>query len=280
MARFFRRAVTTNNKSLSELAIEERPSFSRVSFSKKSLAELCKDQDASDGSTPRTPAGGAWGSCKTPSAAGNCKTPRTPAAACKTPRTPGGERTPRTPGGRFIKRSGSDKTKIHISTSGDATTVTLETTTTGDVKCGATPATAAPEADAMIAKPSLSRAEALGARPGHFARTHAKAVAADVLTIVVPNDGEVSPKSAKTVRVRRQLKPGGAKSPKRAQELKSEREQELEARLALLEAQLAQQRPGGDNDAGRHDRDDAAAAAALETFAEASAPGLVAMVSA
>ena len=278
MARFFRRAVTTNNKSLSELAIEERPSFSRVSFSKKSLAELCKDQDASDGSTPRTPAGGAWGSCKTPSAAGNCKTPRTPAAACKTPRTPGGERTPRTPGGRFIKRSGSDKTKIHISTSGDATTVTLETTTTGDVKCGATPATAAPEADAMIAKPSLSRAEALGARPGHFARTHAKAVAADVLTIVVPNDGEVSPKSAKTVRVRRQLKPGGAKSPKRAQELKSEREQELEARLALLEAQLAQQRPGGDNDAGRHD--DAAAAAALETFAEASAPGLVAMVSA
>lgn len=278
MARFFRRAVTTNNKSLSELAIEERPSFSRVSFSKKSLAELCKDQDASDGSSPRTPAGGAWGSCKTPSAAGNCKTPRTPAAACKTPRTPGGERTPRTPGGRFIKRSGSDKTKIHISTSGDATTVTLETTTTGDVKCGATPATAAPEADAMIAKPSLSRAEALGARPGHFARTHAKAVAADVLTIVVPNDGEVSPKSAKTVRVRRQLKPGGAKSPKRAQELKSEREQELEARLALLEAQLAQQRPGGDNDAGRHD--DAAAAAALETFAEASAPGLVAMVSA
>ena len=278
MARFFRRAVTTNNKSLSELAIEERPSFSRVSFSKKSLAELCKDQDASDGSTPRTPAGGAWGSCKTPSAAGNCKTPRTPAGACKTPRTPGGERTPRTPGGRFIKRSGSDKTKIHISTSGDATTVTLETTTTGDVKCGATPATAAPEADAMIAKPSLSRAEALGARPGHFARTHAKAVAADVLTIVVPNDGEVSPKSAKTVRVRRQLKPGGAKSPKRAQELKSEREQELEARLALLEAQLAQQRPGGDNDAGRHD--DAAAAAALETFAEASAPGLVAMVSA
>ena len=196
----------------------------------------------------------------------------------QTPRTPGGERTPRTPGGRFIKRSGSDKTKIHISTSGDATTVTLETTTTGDVKCGATPATAAPEADAMIAKPSLSRAEALGARPGHFARTHAKAVAADVLTIVVPNDGEVSPKSAKTVRVRRQLKPGGAKSPKRAQELKSEREQELEARLALLEAQLAQQRPGGDNDAGRHD--DAAAAAALETFAEASAPGLVAMVSA
>ena len=278
MARFFRRAVTTNNKSLSELAIEERPSFSRVSFSKKSLAELCKDQDASDGSTPRTPAGGAWGSCKTPSAAGNCKTPRTPAGNCKTPRTPGGERTPRTPGGRFIKRSGSDKTKIHISTSGDATTVTLETTTTGDVKCGATPATAAPEADAMIAKPSLSRAEALGARPGHFARTHAKAVAADVLTIVVPNDGEVSPKSAKTVRVRRQLKPGGAKSPKRAQELKSEREQELEARLALLEAQLAQQRPGGDNDAGRHD--DAAAAAALETFAEASAPGLVAMVSA
>ena len=278
MARFFRRAVTTNNKSLSELAIEERPSFSRVSFSKKSLAELCKDQDASDGSTPRTPAGGAWGSCKTPSAAGNCKTPRTPAGACKTPRTPGGERTPRTPGGRFIKRSGSDKTKIHISTSGDATTVTLETTTTGDVKCGATPATAAPEADAMIAKPSLSRAEALGARPGHFARTHAKAVAADVLTIVVPNDGEVSPKRAKTVRVRRQLKPGGAKSPKRAQELKSEREQELEARLALLEAQLAQQRPGGDNDAGRHD--DAAAAAALETFAEASAPGLVAMVSA
>ena len=280
MARFFRRAVTTNNKSLSELAIEERPSFSRVSFSKKSLAELCKDQDASDGSTPRTPAGGAWGSCKTPSAAGNCKTPRTPAGNCKTPRTPGGERTPRTPGGRFIKRSGSDKTKIHISTSGDATTVTLETTTTGDVKCGATPATAAPEADAMIAKPSLSRAEALGARPGHFARTHAKAVAADVLTIVVPNDGEVSPKSAKTVRVRRQLKPGGAKSPKRAQELKSEREQELEARLALLEAQLARQRPGGDNDAGRHDRDDAAAAAALETFAEASAPGLVAMVSA
>ena len=280
MARFFRRAVTTNNKSLSQLAIEERPSFSRVSFSKKSLAELCKDQDASDGSTPRTPAGGAWGSCKTPSAAGNCKTPRTPAGNCKTPRTPGGERTPRTPGGRFIKRSGSDKTKIHISTSGDATTVTLETTTTGDVKCGATPATAAPEADAMIAKPSLSRAEALGARPGHFARTHAKAVAADVLTIVVPNDGEVSPKSAKTVRVRRQLKPGGAKSPKRAQELKSEREQELEARLALLEAQLAQQRPGGDNDAGRHDRDDAAAAAALETFAEASAPGLVAMVSA
>lgn len=278
MARFFRRAVTTNNKSLSELAIEERPSFSRVSFSKKSLAELCKDQDASDGSTPRTPAGGAWGSCKTPSAAGHCKTPRTPAGSCKTPRTPGGERTPRTPGGRFIKRSGSDKTKIHISTSGDATTVTLETTTTGDVKCGATPATAAPEADAMIAKPSLSRAEALGARPGHFARTHAKAVAADVLTIVVPNDGEVSPKSAKTVRVRRQLKPGGAKSPKRAQELKSEREQELEARLALLEAQLAQQRPGGDNDAGRHD--DAAAAAALETFAEASAPGLVAMVSA
>ena len=278
MARFFRRAVTTNNKSLSELAIEERPSFSRVSFSKKSLAELCKDQDASDGSTPRTPAGGAWGSCKTPSAAGTCKTPRTPAAACKTPRTPGGERTPRTPGGRFIKRSGSDKTKIHISTSGDATTVTLETTTTGDVKCGATPATAAPEADAMIAKPSLSRAEALGARPGHFARTHAKAVAADVLTIVVPNDGEVSPKSAKTVRVRRQLKPGGARSPKRAMELKSEREQELEARLALLEAQLAQQRPGGDNDAGRHD--DAAAAAALETFAEASAPGLVAMVSA
>lgn len=280
MARFFRRAVTTNNKSLSELAIEERPSFSRVSFSKKSLAELCKDQDASDGISPRTPAGGAWGSCKTPSAAGPCKTPHTPAGACKTPRTPGGERTPRTPGGRFIKRSGSDKTKIHISTSGDATTVTLETTTTGDVKCGATPATAAPEADAMIAKPSLSRAEALGARPGHFARTHAKAVAADVLTIVVPNDGEVSPKSAKTVRVRRQLKPGGAKSPKRAQELKSEREQELEARLALLEAQLAQQRPGGDNDAGRHDRDDAAAAAALETFAEASAPGLVAMVSA
>ena len=278
MARFFRRAVTTNNKSLSELAIEERPSFSRVSFSKKSLAELCKDQDASDGSTPRTPAGGAWGSCKTPSAAGTCKTPRTPAGNCKTPRTPGGERTPRTPGGRFIKRSGSDKTKIHISTSGDATTVTLETTTTGDVKCGATPATAAPEADAMIAKPSLSRAEALGARPGHFARTHAKAVAADVLTIVVPNDGEVSPKSAKTVRVRRQLKPGGAKSPKRAQELKSEREQELEARLALLEAQLARQRPGGANDAGRHD--DAAAAAALETFAEASAPGLVAMVSA
>ena len=99
-----------------------------------------------------------------------------------------------------------------------------------------------------------------------------------MLTIVVPNDGEVSPKSAKTVRVRRQLKPGGAKSPKRAQELKSEREQELEARLALLEAQLARQRPGGDNDAGRHD--DAAAAAALETFAEASAPGLVAMVSA
>ena len=288
MARFFpktRARLGPKGKSLSELAIdlEERPSFSRVRFTNnKSLSALCAEQEGGDGSsgssrngTPRTPgAPPPWGSCKTTKDAPAdgpgprlCKTPRAELAACKTPRTPGGswtggERTPRTPGGRFLRRA--DRTKIHIRKGGENTTVTLETD--AGVKCGATPATAAPEANPEVLKPSLSRAEALGARPGHFDRTHANKVAAgETFTIVLDNDGgDASPASAKSVRVRRALKPTPA--------AKSERECELEARLAKLEAQLkGQQQAPADAEAAA-ERD-------LEHFARSSAPALVALVS-
>jgi len=296
----FRRAMggsRTQAKSLSERLSEteelgERGSFSRVTFTNKTLSELADSEfsgKAKNCQSPRTPGHGGRSSA-------SCETPRTPGGSFRSAKL-GGEKTPRTPGGRFIRRSTSDRTKIHISTSAEATTVILDTN--GPTAPGtATPATAAPEQDATILKPNLSRAEALGARPGHFDRTHAKRVsAAGRIEIVVPNDagagdGEEdgdkspSPRSSKTVRVRRVLKPGGnTRSPKSevrthfvtdanadvVPAAKTDREKQLEDRLAALEAQL-----NAVNEASsqrqHHEQN-------LDAFAQQSVPALVALVS-
>ena len=95
--------------------------------------------------------------------------------------------------GRFIKRQSSERTKICIQKAQGGTTVTLETAPVAARDGTATPATAAPEEDALLERPSLSRADLLGGKPGHFARTHVKKVVADAakpnVTIVVDGAG-------------------------------------------------------------------------------------------
>ena len=136
----------------------------------------------------------------------------------------------------------------------------------------ATPATAAPEEDALLERPSLSRADLLGGKPGHFARTHVKKVVADAakpnVTIVVDGAGGDVVADSSLVKIKRKgLRPGlgrqgslgargaprsarappaaeveGEASPASVTEdvaAKTEREKELEARLAVLEEQLS-----------------------------------------
>lgn len=181
-------------------------------------------------------------------------------------------RSPRTPGGRFIKRQSSERTKIRIQKAQGATTVTLETAPVAAKDGTATPATAAPEEDALLERPSLSRADLLGGKPGHFARTHVKKVVADAakpnVTIVVDGAGGDVVADSSLVKIKRKgLRPGlgrqgslgaraaprsthappaakveGEASPASVTEdvaAKTEREKELEARLAVLEEQLS-----------------------------------------
>ena len=184
----FRRAVGLKTKAKDADAAasdegEERPSFSRVSFTRKSLSELADDLPPAS----TTPRGG-----------GGSTTPRTPGFS----RSASDRSVRRVPSGRFpVKRAASEKTKIRIEHGAEATHITLETAS-APAPGGATAATAAPMC-AGLARPSLSRAEALGARPGHFERTNVKRV--------------------DTIEVR------GT----------SDRERALEARLAALEARLS-----------------------------------------
>ena len=173
----FRRS--SKGKTLSELAkakgaprpkeeaeeeFEERPSFSRVSFTRKSLSELADDLDAE--ATPRTP--GERRSFERSSS----------------------DRSRRQPSGRFPpKRTASETARLRVEQVGDATHVTLETAPVA-VPGGVSVATAAPACKG-VAAPSASRAALLGARGGHFERTNVGKATVERVAIVA--SGEVTP---------------------------------------------------------------------------------------
>lgn len=229
----YRRMSRTGGKSLAELARHvERPSFEKMGVG-----------PVMDERTSKTGSRSTWRDNKSP------RSPMTSVAG-----EVRGEKTPRTP---VRLHASSDRMKIRVHKDDAQTTVTINS---GLSPTSATPTTAAPEQDETILKPSLSRAEALGARPGHFARTHASKLAPNVPThieIVLPKDVvddhgdgvcDDSPKSCESLRRRRALRPpnGNRRSPKSRDKAgfvvashTSEREKQLEERLAALEAQLS-----------------------------------------
>lgn len=158
-------------------------------------------------------------------------TPRTP----RTPRTPGGSRS--TVKSSLTRQGSQTKVEIVVNSSPSNTNA----------------ANAAPLADELLERPSLGRAAALGARPGHFNRTNSKKDAGKSasVTIILPGEEPESPQivdrgrpilkrasSSKYNKTEAQEGPQDAFAAAAKAEA-TQRENDLEDRLRKVEAMLA-----------------------------------------